>query len=76
MKNLKTLVLLLVFTLFLAACGGSEAETTEPTAEPTAVPTEEEMAEEPTAEPTEEPMPKRWAPLLTLPWPTAVSPPW
>jgi transforming growth factor-beta-induced protein len=55
MKNLKMLVLLLVFTLFLAACGGSEAEPAEPTAEPTAVPAEEEMAEEPTAEPTEEP---------------------
>ena len=50
MKNLKTLVLLLIFTLLLAACGASEEPTPEATAEPTAVPEEvmedEEMEEE------------------------------
>jgi transforming growth factor-beta-induced protein len=34
MKNLKTLILLLIFSLLLAACGSSEAETPEPTAAP------------------------------------------
>ena len=55
MKNLKTLIVLLILSLVLVACGGSEA-VTEPTAEPTteAAPTEEAMAEEPTAEPMEE----------------------
>ncbi|MCB8924784.1 MAG: fasciclin domain-containing protein [Ardenticatenaceae bacterium] len=55
MKNLKTLIVLLILSLVLVACGGSE-EVTEPTAEPTteAAPTEEAMAEEPTAEPMEE----------------------
>ena len=46
MKNLKTLIVLLILSLVLVACGGSEA-VTEPTAEPTteAAPTEEAMAE-------------------------------
>ncbi len=56
MKNLRSLIMLLIFSLLLAACGASAEETAEPTAAPTAAPTEaaeEEMAEE---EPMEEEM--------------------
>ena len=56
MKTYKYLVLLLIFGLFLVACGGDTA-TDEPVAEPdtTAVEeTEETVAEEPVAEPVEE----------------------
>ncbi|MBK7896623.1 MAG: fasciclin domain-containing protein [Anaerolineaceae bacterium] len=56
MKNLKTLIVLLIFSLVLVACGGSEEVAEEPTAEPTVAPTEEPMEEEMVEEPTEEPM--------------------
>lgn len=53
MKNLKTLIVLLVLSLVLVACGGTAEETLEPTPEPTDVPAaeadeemDEEMAEE------------------------------
>ncbi len=46
MKNLRNLILLLIFGLLLAACGASAEETPEPTAEPTVAPTEEAMEED------------------------------
>ncbi|MEZ4592725.1 MAG: fasciclin domain-containing protein [Chloroflexota bacterium] len=56
MKNLKTLIVLLILSLVLVACGASEEVAEEPTAEPTVAPTEEPMEEEMVEEPTEEPM--------------------
>lgn len=46
MKNLRNLILLLIFGLLLAACGASAEDTPEPTAEPTVAPTEEAMEED------------------------------
>ncbi|MAU00933.1 MAG: adhesion lipoprotein [Anaerolineaceae bacterium] len=45
MKNLRSLILLLIFSLLLAACGASAEETAEPTAAPTVAPTEEAVEE-------------------------------
>jgi uncharacterized surface protein with fasciclin (FAS1) repeats len=45
MKNVKTLIVLLILSLVLVACGASE-EVAEPTVEPTPAPTEEPMADE------------------------------
>ena len=56
MKNLKTVILILIFSLLLAACGGGAEETIEPTAEPTVAPTEEAMEEEMDEETPEETM--------------------
>ncbi|WP_420644619.1 fasciclin domain-containing protein [Candidatus Leptofilum sp.] len=46
MKNLKTLIVILILSLVLVACGASEEESAEPTAEPTAAPVEEAAEEE------------------------------
>jgi peptide/nickel transport system substrate-binding protein len=62
-KLFAVLGLLVVVSMLLVACGGTEAPATEPTQETAAEPTEapadtgETPTEEPVAEPTEEPMP-------------------
>ena len=66
MKNLKSLVLLLILTLFLAACGASEPEAAEPTAEPTEEAMEEPMEEEMTEEPIEEPMTEEMSTIVDI----------
>ena len=65
MKNLKTLILLLSFTLLLAACGASQEEAT-PTPEPEPTPTEELMDEVMEEEEMEEDMEEEMGSIVDI----------
>ena len=65
MKNLKTLILLLSFTLLLAACGASQEEAI-PTPEPEPTPTEEVMDEAMEEEEIEEEMEEEMGSIVDI----------